>query len=197
MSLFTRRQREILDASVQLIDESGIQNLTIKNLANRMQISEPAIYRHFDSKIDILIAILDDFNLKIEKNISVQPGLILEKGMDSLMRIKHIFTNHLNFFTGNPAMASVVFSEEIFQNDKRLSDRVYSIMKYRLEIITGLIKKGQEEGAIRSDVHAEQIALLFTGSLRMIVARWRLSKREFDLVKSGSDLIETIIMLIS
>jgi len=35
--------------------------LTIKNLAKKIGITEPAIYRHFDSKIHILITILDLF----------------------------------------------------------------------------------------------------------------------------------------
>lgn len=58
----TVRQQEIIDAALALIAEQGIQNLTIKNIAAALKITEPAIYRHFDSKFAILDALLDSFD---------------------------------------------------------------------------------------------------------------------------------------
>ena len=55
---FTKRQIEILDASKELIGAKGIQNLTIKNIANKMSFSEPAIYRHFKDKTEIIKSVL-------------------------------------------------------------------------------------------------------------------------------------------
>ena len=57
--MHTERQQEIIGNALDLINEKGIQGLTIKNLANRLGITEPAIYRHFENKIQILVAILD------------------------------------------------------------------------------------------------------------------------------------------
>ena len=55
---FTKRQIEIIDASKDLIGEKGVQNLTIKNLAKKMSFSEPALYRHFKDKTQILKGLL-------------------------------------------------------------------------------------------------------------------------------------------
>ena len=43
-----------MESALGLIAEKGIQGLTIKNLSKKIGISEPAIYRHFDSKSSIL-----------------------------------------------------------------------------------------------------------------------------------------------
>ena len=43
----TKRQNEIIDTALNLTASGGIQNLTIKNLADALGITEPAIYRHF------------------------------------------------------------------------------------------------------------------------------------------------------
>ncbi|MBT6686787.1 MAG: TetR/AcrR family transcriptional regulator [Bacteroidetes bacterium] len=51
----------MVEVALELIANKGIQGLTIKNLAKKIGITEPAIYRHFDSKIHILITILDLF----------------------------------------------------------------------------------------------------------------------------------------
>ena len=59
--MLTDRQQEIIDTSLEIISTIGIQGLTIKNLSKRIGISEPAIYRHYENKISILLAILDYF----------------------------------------------------------------------------------------------------------------------------------------
>ncbi len=62
----TDRQQEIINVSLELIAESGIQGLTIKNLAKKIGFSESAIYRHYENKIQILLAILDFFKQNTE-----------------------------------------------------------------------------------------------------------------------------------
>lgn len=50
----TDRQAEIVAAAFTLIAQNGVQELTIKNLGAAIGESEPAIYRHFASKREIL-----------------------------------------------------------------------------------------------------------------------------------------------
>ena len=66
----SERQKEIMAASLEIISAEGIQNLTIKNISGRIGISEPAIYRHYENKISILIAILDEFRTMSSKLFS-------------------------------------------------------------------------------------------------------------------------------
>mgnify|MGYP000995151449 FL=1 len=53
------RQIEIIEAAAKLLTNSGVSGLTIKNLAKEMKFSESAIYRHFESKEDIILSMLD------------------------------------------------------------------------------------------------------------------------------------------
>ncbi|NOX19159.1 MAG: TetR/AcrR family transcriptional regulator, partial [Chlorobi bacterium] len=72
----TQRQNEIINASISLIAEKGIQGLTIKNLAHAINVSEPALYRHFKNKTAILIAILDSFKTLVP---NISDVMIMEK----------------------------------------------------------------------------------------------------------------------
>ncbi|MFO7914535.1 MAG: TetR/AcrR family transcriptional regulator [Candidatus Krumholzibacteriales bacterium] len=186
---FTGRQIEIINAAVELIAEKGIQKLTIKNMANKIGVAEGAIYRHFDSKIDILLGILTRFQ---ENKKSVMNALVSSDTDDPVIKLRCLFTEHFNNFTENPATAAVVFSEEIFQDDKRLSDMVYKIMKENQGLIRDTIREGQEGGQIRRDISAMQLSLLITGALRLLVTQWRLSGYKFDLIEEGDRLWETI-----
>lgn len=184
MNTFTPRQKEIIDVSIKIIAKKGIQQLTIKNISKSIGISEPAIYRHFDSKMDILLAILSLFR----KNRHIILSKIISNKTSSIKQIESIFTNHFEQFAANPASAAVIFSEEIFQNDKRLAEQVRLIMQLNENMIIKIIKKGQQNIEIRSDIPKKQLSLIIMGALRLIVAKWRLSKYSFDLEKEGAVL---------
>lgn len=182
------RQREILEASLHLISKGGIQALTTKNLAAALGLSEPALYRHFRNKRDILLALLGFFKAgqtamyaRVAEAES-SPSLALER------MIGEVFRN----FSAHPAMATVIFAEGMFQNDPRLSKVLFSILEDRQRQFAALIAEGQARGEIRRDLEEGQLALIAMGSMRLLVTRWRLSKTGFDLVEEGTRLCATL-----
>ena len=192
MADFTNRQEEIIVTSIDLIAKNGIQGLTIKNIARKVGVSEPAIYRHFNSKIDILLGILSYFR----DRISLMLEGINSSQLSSTQQLESIFLDHFKRFTHSPALASVIFSEEIFQNDKRLSEETLSIMKLNQGRILAIIKEGQKNGEIRADIPEEQLSLIIMGALRIIVTRWRLTGFQFNLEEEGRILWNSLITLI-
>ena len=178
--------------SIDLIAENGIQGLTIKNIARKTGVSEPAIYRHFDSKMDILLGILSYFR---DRTISVLEG-ISSSQLSSTQQLESILLDHFKQFTDSPALASVIFSEEIFQNDKRLSEEVLSIMKLNQGKILAIIEEGQNNGEVREDISKVQLSLILMGALRLIVTRWRLAGFQFNLEEEGRILWNSLRKLI-
>ena len=185
---FTPRQKEIMDTAMRLISEKGIQEFTIKNVSKNIGISEPAIYRHFESKMDILLGILSSFKERTKTTLD----RIRSSEISAIQQIKSILFEHFQEFTANPTLTAVIFSEEIFQNDKRLSERVFSIMQLSQDTMIALIEKGQKRGEIRSDIPKESLSLIMMGALRLMVTKWRLSGFSFDLEKEGTELWDSI-----
>ena len=193
VKLLTNRQKEIINASIEIISEKGIQNLTIKNLSKAIGISEPAIYRHFDSKIDILLTILSE----LENYMISNEELLKNKGLSPLKKLERIYSNLFSHFEKNPAFAAIVFAEEIFRDDKRLSIKIHSIMKKNFEMILAIVKEGQVKKEIRSDINGDQMVLIIMGGLRLIVKKWRLSDHSFNIKNDGKKLWKTINILIT
>ena len=190
--MFTQRQQEIIQSAIELIAEEGIQKLTIKNLSARVGVTEGAIYRHFTSKLEILLGILSLFENSTLNLIAVAG----EGSGEPLRQLELLFKEHFRRFKENPAMASVIFSEELFLNERQLSEKVYQIMQNTQRTIEGIIQNGQKKGVFREDIPADQLALLFIGALRLTVTRWRLSQFSFELKKEGDRLWETILRVI-
>jgi AcrR family transcriptional regulator len=183
----TPRQKEIIEVSVALIADHGIQHLTIKNIANELGISEPAIYRHFQSKFDILSAVLDSF-----QEIAVD---VLDNANGSyesaLNRIESFVYDRLQRMSANPKLAKVMFSEEYFQDDPRLSDKVISIMHSHKGKIQEFIQQGHENGELDKEIDPNTMFRLIFGPLRLLIKQWVLTGFAFDLLDEGRKLWRT------
>jgi len=188
---YSKRQYEILMKSIELIAEKGIQNLTIKNLSQKIGISEPAIYRHFKNKLEILKAVLELF-----KRESIESFDIQEKEEYSIKKLEEIFMEHINKFNENPYIAFVIFSEEFFMNNSDLQTLITEIMSYSINRIKKIIKDGQERGEIRGDIEPENLTLIFFGGLRLLVKEWSQNGFNEDLLKKGESYIKTFIKIL-
>ena len=188
VSDFTKRQLEIIDSAIELIAARGIQSLTIKNLASQVGVTEGALYRHFRSKQEILLAILDVFG---HSNAEVFEE-IRKSEASPLKQLERVFTDHFRKFESKPALAAVIFSEEIFQNDSLLAETMVRVVQNSLSEVQKIVEAGQKVGEIRTDVPSEQLALVLLGSLRFQVVRWHLSGYGFSLQTAGARLWRTL-----
>ncbi|HUI33666.1 MAG TPA: TetR/AcrR family transcriptional regulator, partial [Dysgonamonadaceae bacterium] len=112
----SERQKEIIEASLELIAERGIQGLTIKNLSKKIGLVESAIYRHYQSKTHILITILDSISEQTAPNGSAKVESVTNY-------FEQKIRNRFHTFTANPALASVIFAEDLFQNEVLLVEK--------------------------------------------------------------------------
>jgi len=185
----SKRQNEIIHISLKLIAEKGIQGLTIKNLANEIGVVESAIYRHFKNKFEILNTILET----IREN-SVTDNF--DKNVNTLEQLAEGWENHFKIFASFPALVSVIFSEDLFQNETSLLNKTKEIMQKSIKDLTSIIKHGQKKDEIRSDIKAEYLALMLIGSIRMFVKQWKMSDYSYDLRKRGNILINSLKQLL-
>ena len=187
------RQKEIIDVSLHLIAESGIQGLTIKNLAKKIGFSESAIYRHYENKIQILVAILNFFKENTERLYASE----LNADGDALTKINHLLFNQFKIFSASPSLVAVISSEELFRNEAILMEKVSEIMNNNFDTLTQIIKSGQEKGKLRADIGAEHLAVVIMGSLRLFVKQWHMSNYAFNLTEKGNELSNSIKILVT
>ncbi|MDZ7721259.1 MAG: TetR/AcrR family transcriptional regulator C-terminal domain-containing protein [candidate division KSB1 bacterium] len=135
-----------------------------------------------------MVGILNRFK---KYNISTQKQMENQDN-SPVAKLENLFTQHFEQFAANPAMAAVIFSEEIFQNEKQLADHVFTIMQGTLDHVAGIIDEGQKRGQMRDDVPPDQLTMLVIGALRLLVTRWRLSRHAFDLQEQGAQLCKTV-----
>lgn len=190
--MHTERQEQILNVSMELIANKGIQGFTIKNLSKEIGISEPAIYRHFENKTAILVTILDNF----KEMISESSSLLKDFNNTAIGKVEFMFSIMLALFMEQPAFISVIFSEEIFKNELILKNKILEIQNLNQARIENIIEIGQAENTIRKDVDKSTFALIFMGAFRLLVKRWELNGSTYNLKLEGEKLLNSFKLFI-
>lgn len=188
----TPRQMEIIEAALNLISNEGIQSLTIKNLSKQIGITEPAIYRHFENKIQILITILNLFKEKSQSLFESE----FYKTDTAINKIDHLMSSHLQAFIAKPSLINVIFSEEVFKNEKVLLDKINEVITHNYGILTEIIIDGQEKKLIREDISASILATIIMGSLRLFIKQWQFNLHKDLLEIEGAKFIHAVKLLI-
>ncbi|MBS4062902.1 MAG: TetR/AcrR family transcriptional regulator [Bacteroidetes bacterium] len=191
--MLTDRQLEIIQTSIKLISSKGIQGLTMKNLSKEIGISEPAIYRHYDNKIEILVSILDYFSSTTQTIFFSE----MQKEGTSLEKIERIFINHFKAFSETPSLVAVIFSEEIFRNEPLLSEKVKEIMERNSKVIQTILEEGMLNGEIDPVYNVQHLSILIMGSLRLLIKQWQMADFNFDLQAYGTNFFRTIKQILN
>lgn len=154
----------ILSTAKDMISEVGFHKMTTANLARRAEISEGTIYRHFESKEDILQNILDAFDQKYQV-LADQCRARMERGG---LTIEDLLGSHFAFVDANAADIKIVLGTYSILELARQS------MAQFIERMRGLFEefltRGMETGAVRSvAVHDTGmiIANMFFGLMRI------------------------------
>ncbi len=189
--MFSNRQQQIIESAIKIIAETGIQNLTTKNLAQEMRITEPALYRHFKNKLQIMESVIIYFQDKMQTAIKE-----LDSDGDAIRKIQNFFLAHLRIMQNNPYIALVMFSEANFRFDDYLISKMSNMMNRAQNTLEITIQTGQQRKELISDVTSLTISRLLIGSLRLLITQWSLSGMIFDLEAEGKKLCEDILKLI-
>jgi AcrR family transcriptional regulator len=188
----SERQYEIIEAAGRLLTASGVSGLTIKNLAMEMEFSEGAIYRHFTSKEEIIIALLRFLAENMEERLSGT----LAKAETAEEKFNALFRNQFSFFSKNPHFLVAVFSDGLMEASQRINETILEIMAVKMKHLLPVIKEGQQTGVFTRAINSEELLHIVIGAFRLQMFKWRASNFQFDIVRSGNKMIQSILKVI-
>lgn len=186
----TKRQRDIIETSLDLINDDGIQSLTMRNIAGSMGVTDPMIYRHFKNKeqlIGMMISYAGETVLSIIENTNG----------DETDMLRNAYMGCLELFEDKPPLTSVIFSEEIFRNNAQHRQSMLHIISRISNTLQDRITSLQYNNLLRKDIPAEYITQIFMAQLRMDVRFWRLNNMKYSLKNKGSSHLINFMKIIT
>lgn len=191
MADFTDRQKDFLHAAIEIVSREGFSRLTIRNVAAAVGVSEPAVYRHFPSKLALLTAMLEDLQSAILPHF--------RRLRDGSGHPKESFESFIRGlfeeFKIRPAYAPFIFSEEIFHNEPQLRDKLQHVLGGNIAVLTESFEALQIDNSCRRDIEPEQMAIVTLASIRLAVSRWHINAGKLRLKDLGDQLIVTLSTL--
>ena len=178
----SKRQKEIVEAAICLIAQNGIEGLTTKALSAAVGISEPALYRHFPNKAEIVRAMIACFDADVE---------FLKNAQSGWKFIKAFFAHRIEQVKTDPALANIIYSEELFIHNNDYAGLMKEMMHRHRNMIMENIVIASRNGNIRSDIAPEMIFRMLAGSLRLLIKQYGMSGNSFDLCSESTILFNT------
>jgi AcrR family transcriptional regulator len=192
MKEITNRQLEIIEAAGKILTASGVGGLTIKNLAKEMVFSESAIYRHFSSKQDIIIAMLE----YLAKNMDERYGVAISQDQSVEEKFINLFTSQFTFFKSNPYFVVAVFSDGLMEESQKVNDAIHKIMTVKMKHLKPIIMQGQKDDIFTNEISVEELLNVVMGSFRLFMFKWRIADFNYDIEEPGHKLIQTLLKLL-
>lgn len=171
------RKERLIITTIEIIDELGIMGLSTREVARRQGVSEATIFRHFKSKNQLLIAVLEHFS-KFDADIFQSIKL---KELKPAEAIRYLIGSYTEYYENYPAITSVMQIFDVLRYEPELADKIYSILNIRTSFLTQLVNDAKKAGEIRPDADSESISDAIFGFCREICLKWRLNGRKFSL----------------
>ena len=186
------RQFEIIEAAGKLLSASGVSGLTIKNLAQAMKFSESAIYRHFASKEEIVVAMLG----YLAENMDDRLNKVISTQKSPTENLEAIFLDQVAFFSKNPHFVVAVFSDGLMEASQKINAAILHIMQVKMKHLMPVIMQGQQQGFFTNTITTEEMMHIIMGSFRLQMFKWRIANFQFDIQRQGVSMLHAISTLI-
>lgn len=187
----TERQTKIIEAAGKIITNAGISSLTIKNLAKEMEFSEAAVYRHFKSKEEIILSMLEMLADQMDQRFSA-----IDQNLSPEDRLKWIFNSQFDYFKKYPFFVVAVFSDGLMDESQEINQQIFKIMQVKMKYIVPIILEGQQTGVFTNKISMDEIVHVIMGAFRLQMYKWRVSRFELDINRIGNNLMESLLTII-
>ena len=184
------KQKAIIEVSGKILMEKGILGLTTKNLAQKMNFSESALYRHFKNKEEIILLLIQ----YLSNNINERFENILNSDIDPEEKYIQLFKSQFEFFNKNPHFIVIVLSDGLMDNSVEIKNEVLKLIQTNATCYKKVIVQGQNSKIFNQEIDADDLVNFAMGTFRLQMLKWKLSNFSLDLETEG---LKTMINLLN
>jgi len=161
-----RRQR-ILSVAERLLARNGWRNTSLAQIAKEAGVTPAGLLHHFESKEQLLNAVLDARDADDEIHADYRSGDLIAE----LSRVPERFERAPELI----GTFTVLLVENIAP-DAPLHDRMHRRYSDAVDIITDIIKRGQSDGQFRQDLDAPSKAVEILAFITGMETLWLLDR---------------------
>ncbi|MCF6287513.1 MAG: TetR family transcriptional regulator [Candidatus Hydrogenedentes bacterium] len=159
------RRAVTVETVIELAGEKNPNEITTAAIAERMGLTQGAIFRHFPNKDAILKAVMEwvaeRLMSRIEKAIAGEAS--------PLVALERMFLAHVDFVSEHPGIPRILFGELQRAEETAPKRVVKTLIRHYGARIRELLEEGKTCGELRADLDVEASATLFIGTIQGLV----------------------------
>jgi len=188
----SERKKVILDAAQRTFVEFGYHGALMETIAERAEVTKPILYRHFPSKLDLLLAILDRAGEELQDAL-LEPD---PDQMDWMTATTHSIHAYFGFVVNSEKAFRLIYATDL-NVDRKAIERITKIRSGIIDIVTNMIRSYTDTDVVPlQDI--EVIAILLVGMVESTVIHWLNNKEishevyEENLVRAAASILSRI-----
>ncbi|MFZ5536367.1 MAG: TetR/AcrR family transcriptional regulator [Pseudomonadota bacterium] len=159
------RQGQIVAAMVSLAARRSPAEISVNDLAAAVGLSSGAIFRHFENKEAIGVAVIRWVMSELLPNLE----RVAEEAGAPMAALEAIFHAHVDFVTRYPGVPRIIFYELQQPADSPLKQAVGQLMGRYRTLIARQLEAAGTEGVLRDTLDRTAAVALFVGAVQGLV----------------------------
>ncbi len=178
------RQREIVATVLALARERGPDAITTQAIADRIGVTQGAVFRHFPDKEAIWLAVF----AWVRESLGAAFTAAMGKAGSPLARIEQAFLAHVAFVAANPGVPRVMFHELQYPGDSPVRNDVRTMIAGYRQRLMQLFAQAKAAGELPDHLDAALASMLFIGAVQGLVIHASLAGDEAAMNKRARKL---------
>lgn len=160
------RQAELVQAALVLAAQRSPAEITTGDLAQKIGITQGGVFKHFDSKEAIWLAVLEWAHQTL---IDELKQVAQKQQVNALRALQAVFMAHIRFVEQYPGVPRLIFQELQHAKPTPLKDKVQLLMTDYRTLISGLLARAHNDGLLAPEVDLRGAVVLFMGAVQGLV----------------------------
>ena len=180
------KYHRIIAAATKVFARKGFFLAKVSDIAKEAQVADGTIYLYFENKDDILISLFEEQMKAVLENMVQQ----ISQEKDAVKKIEKFALTHLRLIELNKNMAEII-QVELRQSSKFMKEYKNEKFMQYLNLISDVIREGQEQGLFNKDVIPDIAKRAFFGALDEMSRFWVLSShKKYDIETAAKQISE-------
>lgn len=159
------RRAATVQAVVDLAAERNPSDITTTAIAQRMGLTQGALFRHFPTKEAILLAVMS----WVTERLLARVDKAAEGAASPVAVLEAVFMTHVDFVTEHPGVPRIIFGELQRPGETPPKQMVQALIRCYGERLRRQIEAGKALGELDAGLDVDAAATLFIGTIQGLV----------------------------
>ncbi len=175
------RRSQAVEAVLLLLADTPLDRLTTRAVADQIGISQPALFRHFDTREALLLAVIE----RIRSELGARASDLLGSQRPAMYRLEALVQAILAYASDNPGVPRLLFHDSAGAAPVAVQAPLRHIVSRQRTLFEQLLRQAVAEGAVPTSVDVSMAARMLLATVQGLLLQWQLEARPPRLAADG------------